>query len=258
MSKTALITGASSGIGSVFARELAQKGYDVVLAARTEQKLQELAQELARSYSVKAYVVPIDLSKEFASRQLLQQITALGLTIDLLINNAGFGTSGEFLNNEADRDHQQVMLNVTAVVDLTHTFLPGMVERGAGGIINLGSIVSFQPNPYMAVYGATKAFVLSFSQALWAEYRNKGIKVVALCPGPTETNFFKVAGEVQMSSMRSPQQAVRTALRALDKNKSFVVDGFQNSLIPLLGRLLSRRRVTLITGSVLRKSLKKK
>ncbi len=196
MNQTALITGASSGIGKEFATQLAAKGMDVILVARSTGKLQELATELQTQWNVNATVITADLSKEYGAKDVYKQTQELGLTVDYLVNNAGFATSGEFLSNPHETDHNQVMVNVAAVVDMTHLYLKDMVAKGSGTIINLASVVSFQPVPYMAVYGATKAFVLSFTESLWEEYRKKGIKVLALCPGATATSFFETAGDV--------------------------------------------------------------
>ncbi len=192
--KTALVTGASAGIGAEFARALAARGSDVILVARSQERLRALADELARDFGVRAEVIAADLTRADAARDLYAEAEVRGLTVDLLINNAGFGTHGPFETLAPARDHAEVMLNVAAVVDLTHLFLPAMLKRGDGAVINVASTASFQPVPYMAVYGATKAFVLSFSEALWAECRGRGVRVLALCPGTTATEFFDVVG----------------------------------------------------------------
>src|SRR6266581_6082291 len=230
--KTALITGASSGIGEAFAHILAARGMNLVLVARSAEKLRALAQALSEEHGIRADVVPADLCHEGAVKEVYRQTQALGVPVDLLVNNAGFGTYGGFDTLAPEREHEEVMLNVTALVDLTHAFVPAMVERKAGGVINVASIAAFQPRPYQAVYGATQEFVLSFSLALWAEYRKRGVRVVALCPGPTATNFFTVlgAGEMPvMGSMHSPEAVVMAGLRALEQGRPYAVEGRRNA-----------------------------
>jgi uncharacterized protein len=248
--KTALITGASSGIGETFARELAERGMSIVLVARSEGRLRTLATELSQRYGIRAQVIPSDLSQEGAVRQIRQEVEQRHLVIDLLINNAGFANNGYFETISPERDHQQVMVDVTAVVDLTHAFIPSLLERVPGtAIINVASTAGFQPLPYMAVYGASKAFVLSFSQALAEEYRKRGLRVLALCPGATETPFFDVAGEAaSVGRRRTPEQVVATGLRALEHGRSVVIDGRANALLAALPRLFPRWIVARVAG----------
>jgi len=253
MNQTALITGASSGIGKEFATQLAAKGMDVILVARSTGKLQELATELQEQWNVNATVITADLSKEYGAKDVYKQTQELGLTVDYLVNNAGFATSGEFLSNPHETDHNQVMVNVAAVVDMTHLYLKDMVAKGSGTIINLASVVSFQPVPYMAVYGATKAFVLSFTESLWEEYRKKGIKVLALCPGATATSFFETAGDVSFGKMRTAEQVVQSAFQALAKGNSFVVDGKSNYATTQMGRFLPRKVLTRFVAGIMKK-----
>ena len=230
--KTALITGASSGIGEAFAQILAARGMHVVLVARSAEKLRVLAQALSEQHGIRADVVPADLCREGAAQEVYRRTQTLGVAVDLLVNNAGFGTYGGFATLAPEREHEEIMLNVTALVDLTHAFVPTMVERKAGGVINVASMAAFQPMPYQAVYGAAKAFVLSFSLALWAEYRKLGVRVVALCPGPTATNFFTILGADDvpgMGSMHSPEAVVMTGLHALEQGRPYAVDGRSNA-----------------------------
>jgi len=230
--KTALITGASSGIGEAFARILAARSMNLVLVARSADKLHAMAQTLCEQHGIRADVVPADLCGEGAAQEVYQRTQALGVPVDLLVNNAGFGTSGCFDTLTLEREHEEIMLNVTALVDLTHACVPEMAERKAGGVINVASIAAFQPLPYQAVYGASKAFVLSFSLALWAEYRKVGVRVLALCPGPTATNFFTIlgAGELpMMGSMHTPEAVVMTGLRALEQGRPYAVEGRRNA-----------------------------
>ncbi|HLH60984.1 MAG TPA: SDR family oxidoreductase [Ktedonobacteraceae bacterium] len=238
--KTALITGASSGIGAAFARILAAKGMHVILLARSEDKLRELADEIVGQFGVRAEVIAIDLGCEGAVQDVYEEVQRRGLNVDLLINNAGFATHGHFETLDTARDHVEIMLNVTALVDLTHVFIPGMLSSNEGAIINVASTAAFQPLPYMAVYGATKAFVVSFSVALTQEYRKRGIRVIALCPGATATNFFNVVGteDAAVGRKRTPQQVVTTALRALECGQSIAVDGRMNALLAVLARLV--------------------
>ncbi len=252
--KTALVTGASSGIGEAFARELAARGMDLVLVARSEDKLRALAAELARGHGIRADVIAADLGREGAAERLYDEVGALGMRVDMLLNNAGFGTHGPFETLSPDRDHAEVMLNVSAVVDLSHAFLPAMVERGDGAVINVGSTAGFQPLPYMAVYGATKAFVLSFSEALWAEYRGRGVRVLALCPGATETPFFGVVGaeEASVGRRRAPQQVVATGLRALERGHGSAIDGAFNYWLAQTPRLAPRGLTALISKRLMR------
>ncbi|MGA2641494.1 MAG: SDR family oxidoreductase, partial [Spirochaetia bacterium] len=224
---TALITGASSGIGKAFAETLAAKGVNVILVARSKHKLDALAAQLKKKHKVAADVIVADLSKEKAPDAVFARVQRLHRQVDILINNAGFGTYGRFHDLSVDDDHREIMLNVVALVRLTHLFLQRMVKRGEGIVVNVASAAAFQPAPFMAVYGASKSFVLSFSEALWAEYRSQGIRVLAVCPGPTETNFFRVAGngDATVGRKRKVQSVVATALKGLEQGKSYVVDG---------------------------------
>jgi len=252
--KTALITGASSGIGRVFALALAERGMSLVLVARSEERLRELAEEVSRRYGVRAEVIVADLSQDQAALRIQQEVQQRGLEIDLLVNNAGFGANGYFETLSPERDHQQVMVDVAAVVDLTHAFIPSLLERAReAAIINVASTAGFQPVPYMAVYGASKAFVLSFSQALAEEYRTRGLRVLALCPGATETNFFAIAGEfASVGRRRTSEQVVASALRALEQGRTVVVDGRLNAFAAQMARLAPRRLVTRIAGLAVR------
>jgi hypothetical protein len=250
--QTALITGASSGIGEVFAHELAQRGSHLVLVARSEEKLRALADDLTARHSVRVEVIVADLSREGAAREVADACAQRGLVIDLLINNAGFATYNRFDQGPFARKHAEVMLNVVAVVDLTHHLLPAMLERRRGGVINVASTAGFQPVPYMAVYGATKAFVLSFSEALWAEYRGTGVRVLALCPGPVETPFFDAVGsrEPAVGVMNTPENVVLTGLNAFEQGKNYIIPGWQTYLLAQVSRFFPRAWVALIAKSM--------
>src|SRR5271170_547702 len=190
---TALITGASSGLGEEFARQLAKSKYDLVLVARREDRLKAVADDAAKLGAAKVKVIAADLTGHESAAALHRQVTAEGLQIDYLVNNAGFGTRGRFDDLPFEREMDEIELNVTALVALTRLFLPPMVSRRSGTIINVSSVGGFTPVPFMATYGATKAFVLSFSEALAEELKDSGVTVMALCPGATRTEFQKVA-----------------------------------------------------------------
>jgi short-subunit dehydrogenase len=249
---TALITGASSGIGAVFAQALAKRQTNLVLVARSQDKLNQLAQQLQEQYPIQVEVLVQDLTAPGAVKSVFEAVTQKNITIDLLINNAGFGTYGSFSESSLPKQLEMIQLNIMALVDLTYQFLPQMQQRGSGAIINLSSIAGFQPLPYMSVYAATKAFVLSFSEALWAENQEKGVKVIAVCPGPTKTNFFDIAGFEELATgsrenqrSATPESVVRDALKALEGHSSTVVTGgLPNQIIVNLPRFL--RRDTLV------------
>ncbi|TMK75486.1 MAG: SDR family oxidoreductase [Actinobacteria bacterium] len=224
MPETALVTGASSGIGEQFARQLAARGHDLVLVARRADRLESLASELPTD----AQVVACDLTADAAS--LGGRVQELGAQVDLLVNNAGFGTSGPFLDHDPARDAEQVRLNCEAVVTLCHAFLPGMVERRRGGIINVASSAGFQPIPYESVYAATKAFAISFTDALHTELRGTRIRVMAVNPGPVPTEWQQIAGyepgrDVPAPGEISAEQVVRESLAAWDKGRRSIIPG---------------------------------
>ena len=257
--KVALITGASSGIGEAFAQALAAKGTDLILVARSEDKLRALAKQLHELHSRRVEVVTADLSLAGSAAKVHAATEALGMKVDLLINNAGFGTVGSFLNQDPERERQEVLLNAAAVVDMTHAFLPAMVERGRGGIINVASVASFQPLPYMAVYAATKAFVMSFSQGVRGEVRGKGVKVLALCPGPVDTPFFEATGNKKLRStvpkatLMSAESVVKDALRAFKAGRSVAVPGIANKLMTSSVRFVPRDLLSAMTALVMKR-----
>src|ERR1051325_6953935 len=251
---TTLITGASSGIGEVFARKLAAQGHNLLLVARSEDKLIALCNELGLNHNVRAEYFVADLSQLDSPGRLFDETRERNLEIDLLINNAGFGSMGEFAKLDRDRELNMIDLNVRSLVELTHLFLQPMRERGSGSIINVASTASFQPVPFMATYAATKAFVLSFSEALWEENRPYGVKVMALCPGVTETGFFE-ASRMKRPPMRvaqTPEQVVDTALRSLERGRSHVVSGWANFFMTESERLVPRSFIARLVGTVLR------
>jgi hypothetical protein len=224
MPETALVTGASSGIGEQFARQLAARGHDLVLVARRADRLESLASELPTD----AKVVACDLAADAAS--LGGRVQELGVQVDVLVNNAGFGTSGPFLEHDPARDAEQVRLNCEAVVTLCHAFLPGMLARRRGGIINVASSAGFQPIPYESVYAATKAFAISFTDALHTELRGTGVRAMAVNPGPVPTEWQQVAGYSEdrtgvVPGEISAEQVVRESLAAWDKGRRSIIPG---------------------------------
>jgi short-subunit dehydrogenase len=256
-----LITGASSGIGYEFAIALARRGYDTVLVARRRDRLEELASAIvAADPHARAEIIVADLTSRDAADSIAASVANLGLDVDLLVNNAGFGTHGRFAENDTERENELISVNVAALVALTHAFLPGMLKRGHGGVINLSSTAAFQPTPFMAVYGASKAFVLAFSQALHEEVRSRGVRVLALCPGSTPTEFASVAGDgtplgPQLGQKRTARGVVETGLRAFDNNESVVIDGFNNAVMANATRLFPPSIATRLAGRMLRPRL---
>jgi hypothetical protein len=223
VAETALITGASAGIGEEFARQLAGRGYDLILVARRRDRLEQLAEQLPTT----AHAIDCDLVADAAS--LPGKVEQLDVEVDLLVNNAGFGLRGRFLELDPTREAEMVRVNCEAVVALTHAFVPGMVERRRGGMITVASTAGMQPLPYEATYGATKAFAISFTEALWMELRGTGVKVMVVNPGPVKTEWQGVAGyddDTQIPpGMISAEQCVSDALRAYDRNKRSMIPG---------------------------------
>ena len=249
MKKVALITGASAGLGVEFARQLSKRGHRLVLAARRKERLEELAKELGN-----ARAVAIDLSKKDAAAKLLADVAANGEEVELLINNAGFGLIGRFAELDAKRERQMIDLNVATLTDLCRAVAPQMIARKSGGILNVASTAAFQPGPKMAVYFATKAFVLSLSEALHEELKPHGVHVTCLCPGPTRTEFGDVAGfggngMFDRVAMESPA-VVKAGLHGLDKNRAVVVPGVVNKIGAASTRFAPRSVVRKIAGAI--------
>jgi short-subunit dehydrogenase len=243
--QTALITGASTGIGAEFADQIAARGANLVLVARSDDTLQSVGRRIRAAYGVRVDVLPTDLTQPGAGEDLAVRVAGLGLTVDVLVNNAGFATHGDLVDADPRRMQNQVQLNCAAVVDLTTRFLPGMVRRRGGAVINVASTAAFQPVAHMAVYAASKAFVLSFTEAVWSEVKPHGVNVLALCPGSTETPFFDVVGaeEASFGKRRSPQQVVTTALHGLADGRPSIVDGKANAFLATTQRFLPHRTV---------------
>jgi short-subunit dehydrogenase len=253
MNKTVLVTGGSTGIGAAFARELARRKANLVLVARGEARLRALAAALERDHGVQVHAAPADLARPGAAKSLRETVQARGLTVDVLVNNAGFATYGQFETLSIEAQREEIDLNIGALVELTWAFLPDVLEK-RGGIINVASTAAFQPVPYMAVYGATKAFVLSFSEALWAEYRDRGVRVLALCPGATDTPFFDRVGaeEAAVGKRARPESVIDEALAAYAAGRSHVITGASNYLLAQAARFLPRQSAVRIAARMMR------
>lgn len=253
---TALITGASAGIGAEFAAQLARVGADLVLVARREDRLRELADRLSRDHGVTATPIALDLSRPDAAAALRRELDERGLRVHTLIGNAGFGMKGDFAVADADRVDEMVRVNVGALVSITREFLPGMLSDGRGVLVNIASTAAYQPCPNMAAYGATKAFVLSFTEAIAYEARGSGLGVLALSPGATRTEFFDVVGtpDAAVGRFKAPAQVVTRALRELDRRRprASVVVGRGNAVAAWAARVMPRRLTLGMTGRVLR------
>ena len=231
----ALITGASSGLGEEFALQLARAKRELVLVARREDRLRDVAERAKQAGAPSATTISSNLGRANAAHEIHQQVSAAGIAVDYLVNNAGFGTHGNFAQAPLDREIEQINLNVSALVALTRLFLPGMVAAKRGHIINVASTAAFQPIPWMATYAATKAFVLNFSEALSSELQGTGVTVLALCPGPTRTEFQQVAG-VEQSGVPSfaymdAATVVRQGIDAARRGRALRINGFVNSLM---------------------------
>ena len=245
-----MITGASAGLGAEFARQCAKRGEALILVARRRDRLEALAAEIGGD----PHILVADLAKAGAAASLIAEVEAEALSVGTLINNAGFGLAGKFVSRPFDRQSEMIDLNVRTLVELCHLVLPAMRERGEGAICNVASTAAFQPGPNMAVYYATKAFVLSFTEALHHELKGSGIRVSALCPGPTATEFGSVAGTNISSALDritgNAAQVVRAGLRGLDRNKAVVIPGWTNKTTANISRFLPRAAMRRIVGAI--------
>lgn len=251
----AVVTGASSGIGAEFARQLAARGMHLVLTARREDRMQKLAEELDQLHGAKSIIIPDDLSDTNAPQRLFNAVQEHNIDVALLINNAGFGQVNAIDDVDVSKDLSCIDVNVRALTELTFLFLAPMRERGDGAILNVASVAAFQPVAYMPVYSASKAYVLHFTESLWAELRGTGVDVVALCPGTTETEFFDEAGVpgwLKKQSSQSATKVVKVGLRALEKRRPFVVSGWKNWFTTNLSRFFPRKLVVLETRKYFR------
>jgi short-subunit dehydrogenase len=248
--KTALITGASFGIGLELARIFAREGHNLVLVARTADKLRQLASELEKAHGTRSLILATDLTDPGAAAYVLDQTTRANIAVDILVNNAGFGQYGPFAENDLEECLRQIQLNVTTLTHLTRLYLPEMIERKSGRILNVASSAAFQPGPLMAVYFATKAYVLHFSEAIANELQGTGVTATCLCPGATTTEFHKRANATGMNLLRMGSMDARTVAedgyRALMAGKPVVISGFKNWLVAQSVRFSPRRLVTAI------------
>jgi uncharacterized protein len=243
--QTALVTGASAGIGVDLAECFAQDGYDLILAARSEPALREVAERLAKTHGVRATPIAVDLGVPGGGEKLASLVAQQGLTVDVLVNNAGYGHAGAFAGSDRATQLGMIDLNDRALVELTHIYWPGMLERGRGGVLNVASTAAFQPGPLMAIYYASKAFVLSFSEALWEEARGTGVKVSCLCPGPTVSKFRERAGTgaTRLGKTSRPMESMPVAKMGYDafqQNQRVKVTGGINTLMAETVRFLPR------------------
>ncbi len=250
-----LVTGASAGIGAEFARQIAARGSHLVLVARRQERLDKLAAELTAAHGVQATAIPLDLSQPAAGQTLAEEVARRGLTVTSVVNNAGFGTFGAFHTEDPQRLREEICVDVAGVVDISRAFIEPLRTSGTGVLINVASMAAYQPVPNMAVYAAAKAFVLSFTEALWQESLGTGLRVLALSPGATSTEFFDVIGTDTADGgtrRQTPQEVVATALRALDRRTPppSVISGRLNRVMASLGRAVTRRRAVLLMGSM--------
>jgi short-subunit dehydrogenase len=253
--KTALITGASSGIGLDFARLFAEGGYDVVLVARTESKLKVLADELGTKHGVRALAVAADLADPAAPGRLMERLKAEGMQVDVLVNNAGYAGYGAFAETDARMELDMIQVNIGALTALTKAVLPGMLARKSGRILNVASTAAFQPGPLMAVYYATKAYVLSFSEALANETQGTGVTITCLCPGPTKTGFQERAKMEESKLVKGKEimdslTVARAGYEGLHQGRAVVIPGFMNRMLVQSVRFLPRSTVTNIVRKV--------
>jgi len=253
--KTVLITGASSGFGVEFAKLFAKDGYNLVLVARSEKTMLQQAQGYQKNYKVAVKVIAKDLTQSHASQEIFDELQAADIQVEVLVNNAGYATYGPFVELKADNELDMMQINMFALTHLTRLFLPGMVKRHSGKILNVASTAAFQPGPLMAVYYATKPFVLSFSEAIANELKGTGVTVTALCPGPTETGFQKRAAmeESKLVSGKKIMDAATVAkigYAALKKGKAVVIPGFRNQIMTLSVRFTPRSMVTNIVRNM--------
>ena len=237
MGQTALITGASAGLGVELAKLFAADGHDVVLVARRKERLDAVAAELTTKHNVKAYTISADLMKPEAPGAIVSEVKRLGLEIDSLVNNAGFGSLGNFHALDVEKEVGQVQCNVTALVALTGAFLPGMVARRRGRVLNIGSMAGFQAGPTMATYYATKAFVNNFTEALWYELRGTGVTATVSCPGPITTEFFQASAALppRLLVPMTAEAVARDAYRAMQAGRPLAIPGLLNRLVAASG-----------------------
>lgn len=250
--KNVLITGASTGIGLELAKVFAKNGYNLILVARNEEKLKEISSDLSSSFKINVEFVAKDLSKIEAAEELFENINSRNLEIGILVNNAGFGLFGEFKDTDLNREVEMINLNITSLVKLTKLFLPSMIQRKSGRILNVASVASFQPGPLMSIYYATKSFVLHFSEAIAYELKESGVTVSTLCPGPTLTEFQSTAklDRSKLFSLLKPMSAAEVAVIGFDemmRGKTIILPGILNKLSANSHRFFPRKLVNAVT-----------
>jgi short-subunit dehydrogenase len=248
---TALVTGASSGLGAEFAAKLAARGADLVLVARRVEKLETLAEQLETDHGVSVQTVGFDLAEPGAGQRLFDTVQERSIPVSILVNNAGLGSQGVFAESDQARVHDQLAVNVTALTEITRAFVPGLVSRGEGAIVNVASLTAYMPMPGMAVYAACKSFVLNFTEALSYELRNSGVRVMAISPGPTRTEFYAESGADESNTrFETPERVVQTALKALDSSRkpASIVSGRSNRMTSRILGLLPRRATVTLAG----------
>ncbi len=249
---TALITGASSGIGKAYAEKMAALGINLILVARSEEKLALIAENLRQTHDISVEVIAMDLAQQNAAENLFHEVQARNVSVEIVINNAGFGKWSKFSDQPVAIYNEMVTLNVQTLTAICWLFLPSMLQAKKGILINIASTAAFHALPYIAVYGATKSYVLHFTEALAGEYAHSGVKILAVCPGNTETNFTQVANaDTQGMKSSSVDEVVTATLNALKNHKSSVIVGCQNYFMAQLPRILSRQKMITLTESVL-------
>lgn len=259
MPKTALITGASEGIGHELVQLLAKDGHDCVLVARNKEKMDQLAADVAKRFDIKTLVIPKDLSRPEAAREIFDELQAAGISVDVLINNAGLGLYGDFTNSDMDRNMHLLEVNLMTLTKLTWLFLPGMIARKSGKILTVGSLASFAPSPRFALYNASKAYVLFFSEALREELKGTGVTVTCLCPGATKTQWHVRADSENIrlhrfSRMIDAKIVAQHGYEALMKGKRLVIPGCDNNITALFSKIAPRAAVLKLAGFLTQRS----
>jgi short-subunit dehydrogenase len=256
--QTALISGASGGIGYELAKVMAQHGHDLVVVARSEDKLRKMAQAFEQQYTIQVQVIARDLTEPSAPDAIFAELQSANKTVDMLVNNAGFASYGLFHELDRSKELNMMQLNMVALVHLTHLFLTGMVARGNGRILNVASTAAFQPGPLMAVYYASKAFVLSFSEAIANELEGTGVSVTALCPGPTESGFQARAAmeesKLVQNGLMDAETVAKMGYEAMMKGKTVEVPGFTNKVGALMPRFVPRKMITKVVRNIQERS----
>ncbi|MEO0539707.1 MAG: SDR family oxidoreductase [Cyanobacteria bacterium P01_A01_bin.105] len=255
MAQTALITGASGGIGYELAKVFAQHQYDVILVARSTDKLLQIQTELSQQYGVQATALTHDLSDHAAPQRLFDQLKAQHRQIDVLVNNAGFGDNGAFATSDWEKQNSMLQLNIVALTHLTRLFLPSLIEQGRGQVMNVASTAAFQPGPYMAVYYASKAYVLSFTEAISHELQGTGVSAIALCPGPTRSDFQDRANlnDVEFfdaSKIPAAAEVAQFGYDALQRDQTVAVHGAVNQLLAFSNRIMPRQAIVKFIGDL--------